>query len=185
MMNAPKLRYLWLVLAMPLLVSCHDSRRDNPLDPVLTPAVAAVTVEVGDSTGVAIVEWALFSGETEFAAYLVQRREKTLVEVDTLISIAEPAETIFTDTSIEPGRDYIYWIEVVNSAGFTVASEEIPVQSFTVAGVELTSIESDTTTGHVNLRWNRYSGPGSRHTKSGAAPSVRMRLSSTSSPTLA
>ena len=160
MMNSHRLQYLWLVLAIPPLVSCHDSRRDNPLDPVLTPAVAAVTVEVGDSTGVAIVEWAPYSGETEFAAYLVQRREKTLVEIVTLARITESAETTFADSTIEPSRDYIYWVEVVNSSGFTVASEKLSVQSFTVAGVELTSIEALPSTGHIDLTWDRYSGPG-------------------------
>lgn len=159
-MNSPQVQCSWLVLTALSLVSCHSSSRDNPFDPELTPAVAEVTVEVSDSTGVANLEWSTYEGRTEFAAYLVLRMEKTLVEVDTLTQIAASAETRFTDISIEPGRDYIYWVEVVNAAGFTVASEEIAIQSFTVAGVELTSIEADPTSGHVMMTWDRYSGPG-------------------------
>ena len=159
-MNSPQVQCSWLALTALALVSCHSSSRNNPFDPELTPAVAAVTVEVSDSTGVAVLEWSAYEGRTEFAEYLVLRREKTLVEVDTLTQIAASAETAFTDTSIEPGRDYIYWVEVVNSAGFTVASEEIAVQSFTVAGVHLNSIAADSTRGHVVLTWGRYSGPG-------------------------
>ena len=49
---------------------------------------------------------------------------------------------------------------VVNSAGFVVASEELAVESFTVAGVELTSVEPSAATGHIQLTWDRYGGPG-------------------------
>jgi hypothetical protein len=158
-MNSTKSRYLCLALAA-TFVACHNSTRDNPMDPVLTPAVDGVRVEVGDSTGVAVVEWIAYSGQTQFAAYLVQRREKALFDVVTLARITEAAETTFADSSIEPGRDYVYWVEVVNSAGFVVASEELAVESFTVAGVELTSVEPSAATGHIELTWDRYDGPG-------------------------
>jgi len=127
-------RSAWLLagLVFTLLGCSHDSKRDNPFDPVLTPPV---DVQVSDSTGVALIEWTPYEGQTDFSLYRVLRREKTLVEVDTLALITKQAQAAYADTSIQPERDYVYWIEVMNTAGFSVSSAELSVQSFTVAGV--------------------------------------------------
>ncbi len=143
-----------------LFASCHDASRENPFDSALTPPVEDVRAQISDSTGVALIEWAPYEGQTDFHMYLVMRREKTLVEIDTLAHLGEQAQTAYADTSIRPDRDYIYWIEVVNTAGFGVPSEPLSVQSFTVTGVELTSIADSPATGHIVLTWDPYIGPG-------------------------
>ena len=149
-----------IAVAAFLLTSCHNSKRDNPFDPELTPPVAAIDVQVSDSTGVARVSCDPYDARTDFSVYRLLRKEKGLEAVDTVAVIGDPAQTDFADTSVAPDRDYIYWIEVLNVAGFAAPSEQFSVRSFAVAGVELVSVEKLATAGQITLTWQRYAGPG-------------------------
>ena len=78
-------RSAWLLagLVFTLLGWSHDSKRDNPFGRV------------------ALIEWTPYEGQTDFSLYRVLRREKTLVEVDTLALITEQAQAAYADTSIQ------------------------------------------------------------------------------------
>ena len=59
-----------LPIASLALLACHDSKRENPFDPVLTPA-PQLQVVLDDAAGTATLTWTPHSGETSFAAYWV------------------------------------------------------------------------------------------------------------------
>jgi hypothetical protein len=62
------------LLCAGLLLSCHDARRENPVDPDLTPAVTDLAVSVTDSLGLVQLVWSAYHGDMAFAAYHVLRK---------------------------------------------------------------------------------------------------------------
>jgi hypothetical protein len=143
-----------------LLFSCHEAPRKNPFDPVLTPAVELVEAALDEGEGVVRLEWTQYAGQQPFAGYRVLRKVRGLEAVDTLAFIEEAALTRFADASIEPDTDYLYWIAVVNQAGFEVASAQVPVGSFSVEGIDLLEALGNGFAGTISLRWEQYRGPG-------------------------
>ena len=66
------------------LAACHDTPRDNPFDPSLTPAVELVSAAVEDTTGSADLRWTAYAGRQPFAAYRILRQVRGLTAVDTV-----------------------------------------------------------------------------------------------------
>lgn len=151
-------RYFWRGAVVFLCASCHDAPRDNPFDPVLTPAVE-VQAALDDTAGVATLTWSRYQGQQPFAGYQVLRKVRGLEAVDTLVVIAEPEVAFFVDNTLAPDLEYLYWVEVLNQAGLASASSQVAVRSFQVRGVELIEAHSDDHQGVVALRWQRYRGP--------------------------
>ena len=69
-----------LIALLALLGCSHDTTRENPLDPELTPPVTLTSV-IDSTTGVVTLSWTPYSGDTRFAAYQVLRN---VVNVSTL-----------------------------------------------------------------------------------------------------
>ena len=151
--------FWWLVVPLLVAAGCsHDTSRDNPLDPQLTPAVEDVTVEVDETTGTATVAWAPYSGQQPFAAYWVLRREAELVKVDT-VRILDVQQTTFRDTTLKPEAEYLYWVAVVNQAGFVQEYEpSVRVPSFSVRWDAQLGVSANNLAGTVSLRWEQYRG---------------------------
>ena len=69
-----------LPIALLALLACHDSKRENPFDPVLTPA-PQLQVALDDTAGTATLTWTPYEGEAPFAAYWVLRRAAERVQI--------------------------------------------------------------------------------------------------------
>lgn len=155
---APSFHRAGWAVALLLLAGCHHSPRDNPFDPALTPAVV-LQVALDDTAGTAALQWTRYEGPQSFKEYRVLRRIADRIQEDTLRHIAAVDSTAFQDTTIAPDLDYLYWVEVVNQAGFAASTPEVRVSSFTVRGVELLEARGNDSQGVISLRWQRYRGP--------------------------
>ncbi len=148
--------WLWLLTT---LYACHNTQRDNPLDPELTPEVEIITAAVDPIAGRVQLEWTPYIGRQPFAYYQVLRRARDLAAADTLAQIYDRTTVAFADTTIAPQIDYVYQIAVVNQHGFSQTS---PIQE---AAYDLPTIELiEATLSHesaiATLAWTRYQGPG-------------------------
>ena len=151
---------LWW-LAGPLLaaLACsHDSPRDNPLDPTLTPPVE-LQVALDDTAGTATLTWTPYEGEQPFARYLVQRRVRGMELWSTLDSLGSAAQVAYRDTTLAPDIVYEYRVAVANASGYAALSNRETVAGFTVGAVQLLATESDPEAGVIKLRWSRYHDP--------------------------
>ena len=73
-----------LIALLALLGCSHDAKRENPLDPELTPPVRLV-VTVGDSTGVASLTWSAYTSQpSEFVTAVVESHDTTTPSTFTL-----------------------------------------------------------------------------------------------------
>jgi hypothetical protein len=140
------------------LLSCHDAPRTNPFDPALTPAVE-LSVALDDTAGTATLTWTPYEGQQPFREYQVLRREEKLVQIDTVARLAEQDQTFFADTTLKPEVDYLYWVEVVNQAGFPAPSNQVALRSFSVPESPLVEVQADPRRGWITLRWQQYRGP--------------------------
>ena len=141
---------------LPLLACSHDSKRDNPLDPALTPPVD-LQVAIDDTAGTVTLTWTSYSGEQPFAAYWILRRVQQLVEIDTLALIDAPSQTSFVDT-LSPNTAYQYRVSVVNASGFEATTAESGVPGYAITPVQLLDVEIDRLGGSALLSWTRFSG---------------------------
>ena len=118
MPHRPVIPSLWLLTAPLLLaLACsHDSPRDNPLDPTLTPPVE-LQVTLDDTAGTATLTWTPYAGEQPFAEYRVLRNIAKSTEVDTLTKIAAVEQTTFVDRFLVSDTAYEYRVTVVNAGG--------------------------------------------------------------------
>ncbi|MBT7453579.1 MAG: hypothetical protein HN796_06805 [Gemmatimonadetes bacterium] len=154
-------RHLIRLLALwVLVVGCHDSRRINPVDPALTPAVTGVAVSADDEAGVVFVEWSAYEGDMPFARYIVMRRQQGLVAEDTVAIIDEIATTRAIDTQAAPETDYEYRVITVNAAGFGASTVGFAVRSFRVLPVEIAQLTPDPSIGAITISWAPYGGGG-------------------------
>ena len=150
---------LMSIVTVGSLVACHSPTRDNLLDPKLTPAVT-LSVQVDSTAGVAHLTWSGFSGDQGFASYRIWRRITGLIAADSIATVADVEQTALADSTITPDQDYVYWVEVVNDGGLAVPSNEVAVGSYTVIGVQLSTVAEDNLIGQVSLKWRSYDGPG-------------------------
>ena len=151
-----RLPLLGLLVWLTALIACsHDSKRDNPLDPELTPAVE-LQVALDDSAGTATLTWTPYDGETSFTMYWVLRKVPGLETVDTLAAINDVQVTSHEDDTLRPNTSYSYRVSVVNTSGFEFSSEEQTVEGY--SGSSVTLFEHEVDSGEVILRWSRFSG---------------------------
>ena len=122
--------------------ACHDTRRNNPLDPVAT---AAVVVSVGqDGRESPTITWTRYDGAVPFVQYWVLRNTARSLpshagaiaetmepsvsvttyepRVDTLAVITDLHLTTYEDTSLVANLTYVYRVSVINANGFEVES---------------------------------------------------------------
>ena len=142
------------------LAACHDTPRNNPFDPSLTPAVELVSVAVEDTTGSADLKWTAYAGRQPFAGYRILRQVRGLTAVDTVEVIEDVHRTTFRDTTVAPYVEYVYWVTVVNRSGFEVESDEKLDVSYELPSVELRSADFSSETATAELTWSAYRGPG-------------------------
>ena len=142
-----------------LALACgHDSTRDNPLDPALTPAVE-LQVVLDDTIGNARLTWTAYEGAAVFSRYHVLRNIAGRTQLDTLVSVADRSRTSYVDSTMAANTAYEYRIAVVNTAGFETVSPTASTQGFAAAAVDLDEPELDRERGRVILRWSRFDGP--------------------------
>ena len=142
-MPVPRRAALALTAAFTLIhAGCHDARRDNPLDPELTPPVEPQATLV-DSAGAVVLTWQPYAGTADFAEYRVLRNQVNSTLVDTLARIPDATATSFTDTTLAPDTRYEYRVAVVNTGGFESPSPAQPVAGFGVDAVALVEVEND------------------------------------------
>ncbi len=156
--NQKKLTSCLISLLLLAFYTCgHDSKRDNPLDPALTPAVQ-LEVSVEDSTGVAVLTWTPFAGEAAFAEYRIVRNIADRTTVDTLAVLPSLAQTSYVDSSLVPETSYSYRVLSVNTIGLEVASEAHIVRLGTPSGVQIELLGLDSRTASASLSWSQYTG---------------------------
>ena len=148
----------WLgYIAVLVVMSCHDAKRDNPLDPTLTPAVE-LTAVLDSTSGAVMLNWTAYEGQMPFAHYAVQRNIVDRVQVETLRQIEQVDSIAYVDTTLAANTAYEYRVEVVNEAGLVVSSPVQRIDGFAAGGVVLRNPSIDVATAQVRLLWSRYSG---------------------------
>ena len=141
------MRFCWLLAGLLPVLACSHDKRDNPLDPALTPPVD-LQVSLNDTTGKATLIWTPYSGSQQFTAYVVLRRPRRLVEVDTLIVIDDAKQTSFVDSALSPDTAYEYRLSVISNS---------LIRRLTLDAVEIEVLAINSRT--ATVRWSEYSGP--------------------------
>ena len=150
----------WLSGLLLVALACsHDSPRDNPMDPTLTPPVE-LQVSLDDTAGTAALTWTRYEGEQPFAQYLVQRKVKGMELWGTLDSLTSLTQVAYLDTALVPDTAYEYRVAVVNASGHVARSNRETAPAYTVGAVQLLEAKSDPEAGAIRLRWSRYRDPG-------------------------
>jgi len=153
----PKIGTIALVLS---LTACHDAPRKNPFDPALTPPVEMQRAETDKMEGTVFLQWSRYEGRESFAEYRILRKVRGLEAIDTVQVIRDREQLQFIDAGgLQPKTDYLYWVVVVNSAGFEVGSQQMEPEPFTLPTVDLLGAEADPRNGHIVLTWSGYAGP--------------------------
>ena len=109
-------RLLYMALLVALAPACsHNSPRENPLDPALTPPVE-LRASLSDSTGAVTLTWSPYDGQQPLSHYILQRKvqgQEGWSSLDTLAS----SRTTYVDHSLNPVTAYDYRVVVVNTDG--------------------------------------------------------------------
>lgn len=149
-----------LTILLCLLVACgHETTRENPLDPQLTPAVR-LTAELDTQAGAVALSWSQYEGKTAFEVYSVLRNVARSTQVDTLIRLTGLDSTSFVDGTLKPGTAYEYRVSVTNMGGLEVVSEKISVEGFSLVAANQLVAAPDPAAGRVQITWRAYAGPG-------------------------
>jgi len=149
----------WLATPLLLALACsHDSPRDNPLDPTLTPPVE-LQVALDDTAGTATLTWTRYEGEAEFGEYWVLRNIDKSTEVDTVARIVEQSEVAYADTSLAPNTDYAYRVSVVNTGGLEISSPGVRTRPLSLPPVQIETVDLDSRAATARLTWTPYQGP--------------------------
>ena len=155
----PPVKVCFVALTL-LLMGCHDAPRKNPFDPALTPPVEVERAETDKEEGTIFLQWERYEGQQAFAEYRVLRKMQGLEAVDTVQVIRDREQLQFIDAGdLEPETDYLYWVVVVNSAGFEVGSQQVAPEPFFLPAVNLLGAEANPRSGHIVLTWSGYAGP--------------------------
>ena len=148
----------WPLVGLLLVAACYDARRENPLDPALTPPVA-LSVAMDDSSGSAVLTWTRAQGQGDFAAYWLLRKIQGFEAVDTLAVLTDPDQTSFTDTTVIQGAAYSYRVSIVNEAGLEVSSLQGEAPVLELPAVQLRQADFDSRSATASLEWTLYAGP--------------------------
>jgi hypothetical protein len=139
-------------------VGCsHDAKRENPLDPRLSPPVE-LTVAVDDTAGTVTLTWSA-SADPTFSKYLVLRKVSGLELVDTLATASVTGQTTYVDSFVVQNTTYSYRVSVVNGAGLEVPSDAQEVRPLLLPPVQIVRLEFDSSTATALLEWTPYAGP--------------------------
>ena len=142
-----------------LALACgHDSPRDSPVDPKLTPPVE-LEVALDDAAGTATLTWTRYEGDQPFAAYWVLRNEPQSTRVETLTALTDARQIVYVDSLLAPGSPYVYRVSTVNGAGFEAASRAHTARALHLAPVEILDANPDSRTASCSLAWTPYGGP--------------------------
>ncbi len=141
-----------------LLIACHNTQRDNPLDPQLTPAVE-LSVVLEDTAATAVLSWSPYQGEPLFAEYQVLRNIADRVSVDTLATFTDIGTLTFRDTTLATNATYAYRVGIRNSAGFAVSSTPVLVGPLHLTTIGQLRATFDSGTASAALVWSPYRGP--------------------------
>ena len=146
-------------IALLALLGCsHDTKRENPLDAELTPAVE-LQATLSDSTGAVALSWQPYRGDADFAAWWVLRNEVNSLVVDTLARLEVRGASDFTDTTLAPDTRYEYRVSVVNTAGFEAPSARSVVAGYSLSPIGDLTATPDPQAARILLQWPAYSGP--------------------------
>jgi hypothetical protein len=152
---------LCLLAFLGLLAACsRDARRENPLDPELTPAVELSAATLDTTSGRIALSWSAYSGQQPFAAYHIQRKVQGQASWTTLDTLQVPDITSWTDSTLIPDTDYEYRVAVANTSGHVEPSNSQAVSGYRLHSVRLLAVDSDPESGIIQLQWSRYTGPG-------------------------
>ena len=147
-----------LLSAVLVLVSCgHDAKRDNPLDPALTPPVE-LSVAVDDTARTVSLTWTPYEGEIQFAEYRIVRQQSGLTAVDTLVTFTAVDSTSFLDAALGSEATYIYRVLVMNLGDLEVASLPGIAELANLPPVQIQRLEFNSATASAELRWSSYAG---------------------------
>jgi len=143
-----------------LLATCsHDAKRENLLDPELTPAVT-LAVAVDDTAGTVTLDWSRYKGDYPFAAYRVLRVAQYTGSVDSLFAeITHIDSTRLVDTRAIHGTVYEYRVSVINSTGFETAYATQTAGSVQLPAVGIVRLEPDSRSASATVTWTPYIGP--------------------------
>lgn len=150
-----------VLIALTLFVAAcsHDTSRENPVDPSLTPPVQ-VTAALNDTAGTVQLAWDRYVGSEPFGQYVVLRSAVGVTAVDTLATVPVVEQTSLTDSTLAPGTAYEYRVSVISQGGFEATSQSQRVDGFQVRSVELLAAAPEQDAGHITLRWAHFRDPG-------------------------
>ena len=147
-----------LCLLILLLLGCgHDTKRENPLDPALTPAVE-LQIALDDTSGTATLTWTPYAGAAAFTEYRVLRNVLAQQVVDTLFVTSDASQTTLIDTSLAPNTAYTYRISVASAGGFVAVSQQQTTPGFEAQPVPLHEVAIDAVQERAVLSWTPYAG---------------------------
>jgi len=124
---------------------------------------AGVSASDGAATDRIFVQWQALSGATSYKLY-----RNTAVDTATMALIASPSTTVYTDTSIMPGRTYYYWVRGAASAGDGALSANDSGYAYVLPPASLSA--SADQTGGIMLWWPPAAGVASYTVYRNTAP---------------
>ncbi len=148
---------VWAMTSL-ALVACHNTQRDNPLDPQLTAAVE-LQVALDDTSATAMLSWTPYAGDAPFAAYWVLRSRPRQTDVDTLARIDAIEQMTFVDSTLKPDTEYDYRISSINTSDYEKTSQTQRIRPITLPSVHIEELRFDSRTASAALSWTPYRGP--------------------------
>ncbi|MBI2502335.1 MAG: hypothetical protein HYW07_03775 [Candidatus Latescibacteria bacterium] len=151
---APDLDYLYRVEAV------NQADFAAPSIAVLVSAFSVRGIDLlgaqgNDRQGTIALRWQRYRGP-DFAGYQVWRRSFG-EESRSLAAISAVADSVWTDTTALPGKDYTYWIRTA-AAGKELVSGQLEA-GYELPRVELQRAEFSSATATAALSWTAYQGP--------------------------
>ena len=148
----------WLLVGLLAFTACsHESKRDNPLDPELTPPVE-LQVALDDTAGTVTLTWTPYEGEAPFAAYWIIRIAQAPEVIDTLAVLSDVAAASFIDSTLVTESFYSYRVSVINDAGLEVPSQIQSIRPLDLPAVEIQDLQLDSRAATATLTWTAYAG---------------------------
>jgi hypothetical protein len=151
--------FIALLATSGLLAACsHDAKRENPLDPELTPAVT-LTLAVDGTLGTVTLTWTPYQGDAAFGSYLLLRNVFESTVVDTLDRFFRTDQTAYVDTTPVGSTGYVYRVSVISEQGLEAASVKQGIPPIELPGVDILGLRFDSVDATASLDWRPYSGP--------------------------
>jgi hypothetical protein len=127
-----------ILLSAALLGACsHETRRENPVDPAVSPSVQLLEARF-DSTSASVgLLWTRYDGHSELSHYAVLRKVAGLERVDTLARLTRATDTTFHDTMVHSGTEYSYRVAIVTTGGVVRASAFVTLSSYALPAPDL------------------------------------------------